>query len=227
MGEYFIDEDYQYGTGISFTIDPEAEDIEQAFTAQISASTPLGYHKLYGRVKDTKGNWSHTFRKNIQVYINPITNLVEIEYFFGDDLTFGNNTIITIDEPETDGTWTFNVPYPEGDYSFDDKLFVRVKDSNENWSITTILDEVGSLGIDDYLQKSTLVYPNPVNDELILKLPDNVSIIKTKLYNHLGQAIYSSSEMKSTLGFGNLETGFYVLVLESKSGKAAFKIIKK
>ena len=51
MGEYFIDEDPEYGTAISFVINPEQEDVEQAFTAQILGSTTLGYHKLYGRVK--------------------------------------------------------------------------------------------------------------------------------------------------------------------------------
>lgn len=227
MGEYFIDEDYQYGTGTSFGIDPETDDIEQAFTAQITANAPLGYHKLYGRVKDAYGNWSHTFRKNIEVYKNPNTNLVEIEYFFDDDATFGNNTSVNIDEPENEGTWTFNVPYPTGDYSFEDVLYVRVKDSNNNWSITTIVDEIATLGVDDYLQKLTLLYPNPFYEQLNIKLPNNINILKTLIHNNLGQTVYSSSENKTTLKIDHLKSGLYILNLETNIGKASYKIVKK
>lgn len=228
MGEYFIDEDYQYGTGTSFTIDPETDDIQQAFSAQIAANTPLGYHKLYGRVKDAYGNWSHTFRKNIEVYQNPNTNLVEIEYFFGDDLEFGNNTVVEITEPETDGTYTFNVPYPTGNYSFEDVLYVRVKDSNQNWSITTTLDEIATLEVNDFLIKSTLLYPNPFNEQLNIKLPNNVTILKTEIHNSLGQTVYSSTENKTTLKVEHLKSGLYFLNLKTDmGGTASFKVIKQ
>src|SRR5690606_3156390 len=45
--EYFIDEDPEFGTAISFPINPQECDIEQAFTAQILENVPIGYHKLY------------------------------------------------------------------------------------------------------------------------------------------------------------------------------------
>ena len=123
-GEYFIDLDSEFGVANTFNINPQTQEIQQEFIAQILQTVTLGYHKLYGRVKDAYGNWSHTFRKNIEVYLNPVTNIVEIEYFFEDDLQFGNNTLVAIDEPDVDGTWTFDISYPFGEYDFEDVLFV-------------------------------------------------------------------------------------------------------
>ena len=64
LGEYFIDQDPMFGTAETFNINPEEGDIMQQFSAQILETVSLGYHKLYGRVQDSYGNWSHTFRKN-------------------------------------------------------------------------------------------------------------------------------------------------------------------
>lgn len=227
MGEYFIDIDPEFEDAISFPISPEQNDIEQAFTAQILNSTSLGYHKLYGRVKDSKGNWSQTFRKNIEVYVNPITNVVEIEYFFGDDLEFGNNSLVSINSPEPDGSWTFNVPYPAGDYDFNDILFVRVKDSNQNWSITTVLDEVASLGTESFLQKSTSVYPNPFNQNINLITPNSSEINNIRVYNALGSEVYESSLFLNNINLEFLSPGLYFLQLSTKTSQALFKIIKK
>lgn len=227
MGEYFIDQDPEYGTATTFSINPQQEDIEQAFTAQILGSVTLGYHKLYGRVKDSKGNWSHTFRKNIEVYLNPNTNIVEIEYFFDGDAGFGTKDIESIGVPEDDGSWTFNVPYAAGNYDFNDTLFVRVKDSNNSWSITTILDEVESLSTSNWLEESTLVYPNPFSKNLSISIPNQVEITKIEIFNTLGQTVYSSSENKTSLELSSLKSGLYILNLETNLGKATFKIVKK
>ncbi|WP_298341277.1 T9SS type A sorting domain-containing protein [uncultured Algibacter sp.] len=227
MGEYFIDIDPEFEDAISFPISPEQNDIEQAFTAQILNSTSLGYHKLYGRVKDSKGNWSQTFRKNIEVYVNPITNVVEIEYFFGDDLEFGNNSLVSINSPEPDGSWTFNVPYPAGDYDFNDILFVRVKDSNQNWSITTVLDEVASLGTESFLQKSTSVYPNPFDETINISLTNPKDLDEITIYNTLGKEVYKKKSSSKNLNLDFLPQGIYFLQLSSKHGKATFKIVKE
>ena len=227
MGEYFIDVDPQFGVANTFDINPEAEDIGQAFEAQILASATLGYHKLYGRVKDAQGNWSHTFRRNIEVYLNPDLNILEIEYFFGDDLEFGNNTIVTVDEPEADGTWSFDVPYPSGDYSFDDVLFVRVKDSNEKWSITTILDEEGTLGIRDSLLKTITISPNPFSNEVEIKSTSAIDIKTITVYDITGKNVYSSLENLRIVDLSSLESGIYILNLKTETQNASFKIIKQ
>jgi hypothetical protein len=227
LGEYFIDVDPEFGEAITFDINLQNQDIEQAFEAQILGSTALGYHKLYGRVQDSYGNWSHTFRKNIEVYLNPDTNIVEIEYFFDEDLEFGNNTIVTIDTPEADGTWSFDVPYPSGVYSFDDVLFVRVKDSNGKWSITTILDEIGSLGIRDRLLETVTISPNPFANEIDINTAIAIDITGITVYDITGKKVYSSFENLRRVDLSSLEIGTYILIVKTETQNGAFKIIKQ
>jgi hypothetical protein len=227
MGEYYLDNDPEFGNASTFAISPEEDDIEHAFTAQIQETASLGYHKLFGRVQDSKGNWSHTFRKIIKVYENPVSNLVEIEYFFGDDLEFGNNTPVSIDVPIEAGTWTFDVPYPEGTYSFDDALYIRIKDSNENWSITTVLDEIGTLGVKENIVESVIIYPNPFQDKIEIASTNSLAIETISVYNTLGKLVYQSHSNLTNLNLGFLSQGIYYMKLSSKQGNASFKIVKK
>lgn len=229
LGEYFIDEDPEVGTATSFAINPQEEDIEQAFTAQIAETATLGYHKLYGRVRDSYGNWSHTFRKNIQVYLNPDTNVVEIEYFFGDDLEFGNNTIVSIDEPEADGTWNFYVPYPVGDYDFDDVLFVRAKDGDGQWSITTILDEIDEeLGIHNIAENDWIkVFPNPTKNIVNISSSMDIEITNTVIYDLTGKIVLQSRQNLRQVDVSHLPNGIYILDLVTDRGRASYKIIKQ
>lgn len=226
IGEYFIDEDPTFGLANSFEINPEAEDIEQAFEAQILSTATIGYHKLYGRVRGSDGNWSHTFRKNIQVYLNPDTNVVEIEYFFSDDLEFGNNTIVSINTPEADGTWVFDVPYPEGNYNFDDKLFVRVKGSNEKWSITTVLDEIEILNLTNSLFNAVTVSPNPFVDFISINTSRAMDIEHITVYDITGKQVYKVSKDLRTIDLSHLGSGVYILSLMTESEQATFKLVK-
>lgn len=229
LGEYFIDEDPQFGIANTFVINPETTDIEQAFDAEIQANVPLGYHKLYGRVKDTNGNWSHTFRKNIEVYLNPDTNVIEIEYFFVDDsdLGFGNNpNIVTIETPEVEGEWTFMVDYPEGPYNFDDKLFVRVKGSDQRWSHTTVLDEI-LLSVGNSLYNSITVSPNPFSNQIEINTSRAMVIDQVTVYDITGKQVYKRSEDLRTIDLSHLNNGLYLLNIKTESEQATFKLVKQ
>ncbi|MEZ4792219.1 MAG: T9SS type A sorting domain-containing protein [Gelidibacter sp.] len=227
-GEYLLDADSSYGTATPFNINPQTEDITQAFLAQVPANTPIGYHKLYGRVKDSYGKWSQTFRKNIQVVDNGVPTVVEIEYFFGSDPEFGNASAVAIANPQVDGSWTFTVPYPAGPYNLNDVLFVRAKDSKNEWSQTTILDEVDpnlSIGQMDGLT-GVSVFPNPFNETLYLKLPEQMTLHSIEIYALSGQLMYRSTEQITQFQLNNLSSGFYLLKLDTNQGVGTYKLIK-
>lgn len=227
LGEYFIDEDYQYGTGTTFSISPKDSDIEEIFSAQLTSSLSLGYHKLYGRVKDSKGNWSQTFKKNILVYTNPDTEVTEIEYFFDEDSGFAENNTINVTQPSKDNIWTFNVPYDTGNYNFNDILFIRVKDSNGNWSITTILDELGTLSTQNPELSKISLYPNPIDQEVNIKIPSNIILDQIKIYNITGKKVFESTNNDLILDLNHLASGLYILKLNTNAGNKAFKILKQ
>lgn len=228
-GEYFLDADPSYGTGTTFAINPQVVDIDQAFMVQIAQSAALGYHKVYGRVRDSYGHWSLTFRKNIQVVENPDKSIVAIEYFFGNDLEFANNTIVTLDNPEADGSWLFSVPYPAGPYSFDDVLFVRAKDSNQKWSHTAILDEIDpSLSVDQIIGNKFLkVYPNPVKNNITITSSLSFDVQTISLYDMTGRNVFTTTENTRILDLSHLHDGMYTLMLTTTIGTASYKIIKQ
>ena len=85
------------------------------------------------------GRWSLTFRRNIEVYKNDTSYITKAEYFFKTDYGYGNCTDVTLTNPSVDGTFKFNIPlsqFPQGT----DTLFIRVQDSKDKWSLTTIND---------------------------------------------------------------------------------------
>lgn len=228
MGEYLLDTDPAYANAVSFNINPQETDITQAFMAQIAANATIGYHKLYGRVKDTYGNWSHTFRKNIQVVNDEVLNVVAIEYFFGTDPEYGNATTIVLPNPQTDGSWNFNVPYPAGNYDFNDVLYVRAKDNNDLWSITTVLDAVDpNLSVSNFQNNDLVkVFPNPFKNELFIKGSDALVINHLKITNLTGQEVYSTHDNARAINLSTLNAGMYILRLETDKGNASYKIIK-
>ena len=140
-GEYFIDEDPGFGAALPINVPSPDTAILQNFTA---ATTGLseGYHKLYGRFKDVNGNWSLTFRRNIEVIKGDNNKVVNGEYFFRTDNGFGDCTPVVFPIPAADGTFTFNILSSEIPANAD-TLFIRVRDDVESrWSITAWNDSL-------------------------------------------------------------------------------------
>ncbi len=136
-GEYFIDADPGFGAAMPIVITSPDSSINLLNFPAATSGLSVGYHKLYGRLKDDLGRWSQTFRRNIEVYKNDTNYITKAEYFFTEDKGFGNCDSVVFASPSADGTFSFNIPLnkiPAGA----DTLFIRVQDSSENkWSITT------------------------------------------------------------------------------------------
>ncbi|NOT76948.1 MAG: T9SS type B sorting domain-containing protein [Cyclobacteriaceae bacterium] len=65
--EYFVDTDPGFGSGINLPITASAS-IDELFSLDMS-SVPTGNHKLYIRVKDSKGFWSYTLAADFTVEV--------------------------------------------------------------------------------------------------------------------------------------------------------------
>lgn len=77
----------------------------------------------------------------------------------------------------------------------------------------------------DYISKFISVYPNPVNDQLDIKIPDAINLKNCIVYNNLGQKILeSNSEFINT---SILKTGVYSVSIETSEGVFHKKFIKK
>jgi hypothetical protein len=177
-GEYFFDFDPGYGNATPIGVSPQQNIILQNFTAQVSGLLP-GYHKLFIRTKDSIGNWSQTSIRNVDVInTQPLGAIATVEYFFKDDVGFGNAITVLPVSPFSDSTFTFQIPLsniPTGT----NRLYLRAKESNSNtWSITQWQSDsiVTSSGLDT-------LWSNPLSWSSN-KLPDanTIVILHHKLY---------------------------------------------
>jgi hypothetical protein len=96
-GEYFLDSDPGQGQGIP--IDINGFLIEEDLDLSM-AGVPNGVHKLYVRVMDEAGQWSHADEANIQIgtpgsnIFSASSPLIEAEYYFDTDPGLGNGTAL-------------------------------------------------------------------------------------------------------------------------------------
>ena len=134
-GEYFIDQDPGFGAGTAINVSARDTMVLQNFNAAVTGLAE-GFHKLYGRFRDTYGNWSQTFRRNIEVIKDENNKVINGEYFFKTDNGFGNCSPVVFATPSADGTFTFTIPAAQVPPNAD-TLFVRVRDDIESrWSLT-------------------------------------------------------------------------------------------
>jgi len=135
--EYFFDNDPGFGLGINVPINPDSV-INKSFIAVLSL-IDVGFHKLYVRVMDENGKWSLIQKKDIFKTAaqtstpETFSDIVEIEYFFDNDPGFGmaENVPITSDSVIDEN---FNADLSLVDVGFH-KLYVRVMDENNKWSL--------------------------------------------------------------------------------------------
>lgn len=230
-GEYFFDADPSVAAAFSFAISDQNSDINQAFLAQVAANASVGYHKLYGRVKDALGKWSHTFRKNIQVVKNDgAIHIVEVESFYNSDLEFGNGSLLVLANPQSDGSWIVNLPYPAGNYNVvtpNPYLFLRVKDSDGQWSQTVFPDQINPLlsNFEVFGNHPVSIYPNPASNQLQIQIADAVKSVSVYDLNGRRHNVFVENENK-TVHVSALAAGLYLLSVETSSGNASVKFVK-
>ena len=231
LGEYFFDSDPSVAAAFPFSISPQSIDINQSFLAQVLANSTIGYHKLYGRIKDAQGNWSHTFRKNVQVVeTDGVIDIVEIESFYGSDLEFGNCSALVLANPQPDGTWIVNLPYPVGNYNITNPnpfLFLRVKDSNGQWSHTTYPDIIDTLlsTTNNFDTKKIAIYPNPTSKDVNINIDEPITSVLIYDVNGRKCDVNLNGEMK-TVDVSSLSTGMYLIAIETQSGISKIKFVK-
>lgn len=108
----------------------------------------------------------------------------------------------------------------------DKKVYVKV----DNIKITALKDIPTYLSVNEVLNEKFNIFPNPVNDVLNITNNNNIKINKIKLYNENGKFIKEenyNTENNIQLNIENLQSGIYMLDLETDHGSATKKIIKK
>ncbi|GAB5400259.1 MAG: hypothetical protein Aureis2KO_18440 [Aureisphaera sp.] len=100
-----------------------------------------------------------------------------------------------------------------------------------------VISSLGSQGGFFLVKESTLgvnsfdtdlgiaVYPNPVQDRLNIQSPDNVVILKTRLYDIMGRLIQSTEGTSTELSIPTTQSSFLILQIETDHGTVSKKLI--
>jgi hypothetical protein len=136
QAEYAIDIDSGVGKNKFITLANPQSDGSYNLNINLSGVAP-GYHKLYIRTKDSDGKWSFTSRRNIEVISpNSVKKITGGEYFFDIDPGFNAATPITITLQDSIILQNFTAAVGSLSVGYH-KLYIRTKDSNNNWSQTS------------------------------------------------------------------------------------------
>ncbi len=218
--EYFFDADPGYGNGTPVAVSPDSL-IELTFNADFG-SLPDGYHNLMVRVKDENDNWSIVYADDVFKFtvpeataLDPLPNIVAMEYFFDADPGFGSGVNVPI-TPGVLSEVTFDADFgnlPDGYHN----LMVRVKDENDNWSIV-YADDVFKFTVPEATALDPL--PNIVAMEYFFDADPgfgsgvNVPITPGVL-----------SEVTFDADFGNLPDGYHNLMVRVKDETGNWGIV--
>ncbi|MCD4790911.1 MAG: hypothetical protein K8R37_13010, partial [Bacteroidales bacterium] len=157
--EYFFDTDPGFGNGTSLPV-TSGIDIDEDYVIDIT-SLSLGFHTIFFRVKDSDNIWGLTDKRDIfKISLPdsppPTKDVVALEYFFDTDPGFGNGTSLPVTAGlDIDESYVIDITSLSLGVH---KLFFRIKDSNNEWSLTDVRDVF------------KIALPNPA------PLPDIVSV---------------------------------------------------
>ena len=155
----------------------------------------------------------------------------------------GSDVVLGWDEPESEGLTGYNVyhAYDGGDFELvafvQETTFTHV---NPEWGLHEyyvtaqyLTDEseptetvvVLLTGIEEDLSHAVAVYPNPAIDKLCVRAPSGIQ--QVDLYGLTGQLVYSIETNASILNLNvaELETGLYIMRLQTKEGTAAKSVV--
>jgi uncharacterized repeat protein (TIGR01451 family) len=92
-----------------------------------------------------------------------------------------------------------------------------------NTVTTTVVDNLDAESFDFSRIK---IYPNPVNDQLNIELPDRLNLNSIELFDIQGKLI-KSFDHQTRLYFNDIQKGVYILKIETDQGSFHHKVIKQ
>jgi hypothetical protein len=143
----------------------------------------------------------------------------------------------------TDVTGSFNFTIPEGTAASVDltgnlnyKINIELKQTPEQstWlagqypatqiNLTTSTASVND--VDGFLNEVTL-FPNPAKNSIELRGAKDLDISTVKISNILGKEVFTSNVLDNKIDISNLNSGIYILTIQSESSSKSIKFIKQ
>lgn len=208
--EYFYDIDpgFDMATEIPFTPSKDMTKLSKVINI---TSLSVGVHVLYVRAKDASGKWSLVANSPFVMLSTPTANISQVEYFIDLDPGFGKATQVSVTPSINITNKTFAIDV-ESVAPGPHNLFVRTKNSNNTWSITSISTfiKTNTNGLFEFVETSAFdIYPNPNNGLLNIKLINSNKGGDFELMNASGQVIKTFSSNVGQVSLSEFPSGSY------------------
>ena len=117
-------------------------------------------------------------------------------------------------------------------------MFSVIKYSSHDGVYTSRIDNINisaqsaapALGVNHYLAKQFNLFPNPANSVVTITNAENISVNKITVYDVLGKLLTThnyTNETEIQLNVEHLQSGTYLLHLETNEGIVVKKLVKK
>jgi hypothetical protein len=240
-GEYFFDTDPGHGKGTEISVSGSDSAVTKSFSATVSF-LDIGYHKLYIRFKDDAGNWSITSRRNVEIIKTADTiKIVAAEYFLASDKGYGKAFKKIFTDSVVNGKFKIKIPYKRIPAD-GDTLFVRVRDSLGNWSLTKLdtfkvesfaktlvasSEENISINND---AKTFTIFPNPANQFININFKSKKKSAMLQIFDVNGKRVLQTivtPEISNRINVSKLGSGSYLAEINDGETKQTAKFIKQ
>ena len=225
--EYFFDDDPGFHMATPIVLQNPTNQINQNFNIPIPESLMPGIHVLSIRVKNANQYWSLSGKKIF--YLNPSpsnSEVVAIEYFFDEDPGFGLGFSLAVN-PAQSIDLPVEISIPETLENGDHIIYMRVKDSNDRWSLSSsrILQIDNTIGIDENVQSFNL-FPNPAHT--IIRIENSAAKPKfASIFDLTGKLISEQSVNNESIQLEDLPVGTFLLRLRFDDNSSRTKLIMK
>lgn len=139
----------------------------------------------------------------------------------------------------TDVTGSFELAIPDnisptadltGNLNY--KLKIELKQDANTWLAgkypgTQINITAATASINDNFLSDVKIYPNPAENNIYIKSSNNLNISNINITNVLGKEVFSSSLNDNKIDISNLNSGIYILTIQSENASKNIKFIKQ
>jgi len=226
--EYYFNTDPGLGNGTNIDVNDVAS-LDENFSIP-TTGLPIGTHRLFLRVKNSDNSWSMYANKVFRVSDIPFTNNASItaaEFFIDVDPGFGNATAISVSGDDINQNLT--IPTSGSLSQGDHYLHIRVLNADGQWSIYAreLFEVEGTLGLNNLDGSEIKIYPNPTSDFINITLSEGSQIKQAAIYDINGKMVFESTNHLNQINISALESGIYLLQIETETGQISKRIIKE
>lgn len=221
--EYFFGDDPGVGNGTSVSIDGGLEIDEN--TIADTDGLAVGTQMIKVRHQNASGLWGLYSRHMLYATgLNPPHDVIEAEAFFDIDPGVGLGTVVDV-EQVNDVDQVLEVPIPADMPEGDHIVYIRIKHSNENWSLYCSHDFIvdNTVGIEEE-EVELDIYPNPVADVLQVRGLEGATY-ELRIVDMTGKAVINTLTDQTEIDVTNLERGNYLIQIETGEVAISRKIV--